>query len=342
VVTARRLFWVVVLAVAAFYALGIHAPFWSLLVQAVPALLWFRVPSRSWFVVVLVAPLLAGYGLQWLLMHRPRRGQLLALVGAVVALVFGGFLIVNVPAVNGLAVLVGGAGVSVVAWLAFTRKVAGTPLALAFTGIMVVELVLTGQGWLEWRTEAAWLPPPQVRLAERLTELDAFRVYSPTYSLQQQVAEAYNLRLFGGVDPFQISGIVSTVEQGSGVEHFGYSVVLPPLVGVVGDDLSTANQGADPNTSVLGQWGVTHVVSAVPLDLPTLQLVDQIEGVYLYANLDPALNVVFPESPAWVYDQAALPDRQTVTALNRWTAVAALVSGIAFVVLLAAATKVRA
>src|SRR5690606_41699047 len=38
--------------------------FWLLLVDALPFLRWFRVPSRAWFVVVMVACLLAGYGLQ--------------------------------------------------------------------------------------------------------------------------------------------------------------------------------------------------------------------------------------------------------------------------------------
>ncbi|MFN8564467.1 MAG: hypothetical protein U0703_23255 [Anaerolineae bacterium] len=131
--------------------------------------------------------------------------------------------------------------------------------------VVFLDLAIAGRGWLEWRTHDVWLPPDQVHLAERLVELGAYRVYSPTYSLQQQVAEDYDLRLFGGVDPFQLSGVVAAVEQGGGIADPGYSVVVPPLNS---DDLALANRDAVPDAAALGRWGVTHVVAAYPLDAP--------------------------------------------------------------------------
>ena len=145
------------------------------------------------------------------------------------ALACGVFLTLIVPAVNGIAVMVGGGGFGIVCLLAFSGRLRGDRLALALIVVTFLDLALVGRGWLEWRTQDAWLPPDQVHLAERLTELGAYRVYSPTYSLQQQVAEEYHLRLFGGVDPFQLSGIVAAVEQGGGITGAGYSVVVPPL-----------------------------------------------------------------------------------------------------------------
>ncbi|MEP7290147.1 MAG: hypothetical protein ABI835_00135, partial [Chloroflexota bacterium] len=185
--TARRWFWLASTGVAALYALGINAPLWSLLVQLIPSLLWFRVPSRAWFVVALIAPLLAGYGVQWLLEQRPGRRSLIVLAGTAAALVCGVFLTLSVPAVSGLAIMVGGGGVGLITLLALAGKLHGERLALALLVVTFLDLLLVGRGWLEWREQDAWLPPAQVHLAERLIELGAYRVYSPTYSLQQQV-----------------------------------------------------------------------------------------------------------------------------------------------------------
>ena len=328
----RHPFWIAAALVAALYALGVNTPFWRALVQIVPALLWFRVPSRAWFVVVLIAPLLAGFGLQRLADWHPRRGPLFALIGLVVALIAGVFLTLSVPAINGLTLIVGGAGFGLILMLAFSYRLKGERLAWALIAVTFLDLVLAGRGWLEWRTQEAWLPPEQVQLAERLTELDAYRIYSPTYSLQQQVAEEYHLRLFGGVDPFQLTGIVEAVDQGGGIQNTGYSVTLPPLNGT---DLATVNREAVPDTSVLSRWGVTHVVSAYPLDVPLLEPVGEIGRVHVYANRDPSLKRTSGEIPSWPEGESGLPDAATVTQLNTWTLDATLVSGAALIALLA-------
>lgn len=335
-VTARRWFWTAAAGVAALYALGAHGFLWPALTRIIPALLWLRVPARAWFVVALIAPLLAGYGAQWLLdlpaRRKARRGAALALIAAAAFGTAGVFLCLTVPTVNGLAVLVGGSGIGLVGWLALTGRLHTERLALALLLVTFLDLTLAGRGWLEWRAPTAWLTPPQVALAERLSELGAYRIYSPTYSLQQPVAEDYHLRLFGGVDPFQVSGVVAAIRQGGGVADGGYSVVEPPLPAA---DLTTANRDAVPDTAVLGAWGVTHVVSAYPLAVPLLEPVAVIDGVYVYANRDPALTTDLGALPAWPDGWPGLPDRATVAALNRLTATAAIVSGAAFVALLA-------
>jgi hypothetical protein len=340
VVTARRWFWTGAAGVAALYALGINAPLWTTLVQVFPPLLMFRVPSRAWLVLALSAALLAGFGLEWLIrvveQCNVRRVPLLALVGTLVAIISGVFLTVSVPAVNGLSVLVGGGGIGIICLLALAGRLRGERLALAVLVIVFLDLALMGRGWLEWRTRDAWLPPQQMALAQRLTELDAYRVYSPTYSLQQQVAEEYHLRLFGGVDPFQLKFINVAIEQGSGVQASGYSVVMPPLTG---NDLATVNRDAVPDTAVLGEWGVTHVAAAYALDVPNLRLVEEVapmqagDGmIYLYANTDPALTTEFYGSPHWIGQIASYDG--TIPILNFLTETAALFSGVALVTVL--------
>ena len=344
-VTARQWFWTIAVGVAALYALGINAPLWSTLVQVFPPLLMFRVPSRAWFVVALVVPLLAGYGLDWMMTslegRQFRRGILFALAGTVAAIISGIFLIMSVPAINGLCVLIGGAGIGILCLLALMRRLRGQKLALAVMLITFLDLSLMGRGWLEWRTQEVWLPPQQVQLTERLTELNAYRIYSPTYSLQQQVAEEYHLRLFGGVDPFQLKFINTAIEQGGGVQASGYSVVMPPLQG--SNNPVEANREAVPDTAALGRWGVTHVVAAYEMDVPNLRLVEEIApmqasetSTYIYENTDSALTRDFEGIPAWVDGWDDPPDRQTVTNLNQLTETAALISGVAWIVLISA------
>lgn len=338
-IAARRWFWIVAAGIASLYALGSNGFLWSALVQVVPALLWFRVPSRAWLVMALIVPLLAGYGVQKLIERRSAGGVLLPLIGTTIAVAGGVFLMLRVPVTNGLAVLLGGGGFGAILLLTASGRTAVRPhIGVGLIVVVFLDLAIAGRGWLEWRTQDVWLPPDQVQLAQRLNELGAYRVYSPTYSLQQQVAEAYHLRLFGGVVPFQLSGIVAAVEQGGGIENTGYSVIVPPI----GDDLATANRDAVPDTEVLGKWGVTHVVAAYPLDAPMLEQVDKIDGVYVYTNRDPALATDFT-TPAWVAGWDGLPDPQTVADLNQVTQTAALISGAALVAILAllGVTKVK-
>ncbi|MBK8028850.1 MAG: hypothetical protein IPK17_04920 [Chloroflexi bacterium] len=114
--------------------------------------------------------------------------------------------------------------------------------------IITLELTLTGRAWLEWRGEEYWLPESQRELAETLIADGVDRVYSPTYSLEQQVAELYEIELFYGVDPFQLRDYVGAIQGVGGVAFEGYSMVQPPLIGVVGEDFSTANRRAQPDT----------------------------------------------------------------------------------------------
>ncbi len=330
-VTARRWFWGAAAGIAALYALGVNGFLWSALVRIIPAMLWFRVPSRAWMVVALIAPLLAGYGVEWLL-ERRRFGTLLPLIITAASAAGGVFFLLSVPAISGLALLVGGVGFGLIILASNRRSTLRPYVGLALIVVVFLDLAIAGRGWLEWRTQDTWLRPDQVHLAERLVELGAYRVYSPTYSLQQQVAEDYHLRLFGGVDPFQLSGVVAAVEQGGGIVSPGYSVVVPPLNS---DNPALANRAAVPDAAALGGWGVTHVVAAYPLDAPNLEQVDVIDGVYVYANRDPSLTTDFPTTPAWAEGASDLPDAPTVADLNQLTLTAAAISGVVFVGVLA-------
>jgi hypothetical protein len=341
----KHIFWLALICFAILYSLGLNGFLWPLVMQFEPGLLWFRVPSRAWFTLALVMALLAGYGLQYLmlLVERLRDGQSVAglsrirlatVAGTGAALISGGFtlLFIRLSTTAGLSVLVVGLALGVILMLSLNGRLSSQFLALILIGLTFADLAWTGRNWLQWRAPEVWLRPYD-QLAQYLADAGAARIYSPTYSLEQQVAAAYDLRLFGGVDPFQLSGIVSAVEQGSGVVGQNYSVVLPAAPDAKTDEeISQANRDALMDTQVLAEWDVSHVVAAYTIENERLRRLDTIDGVYIYANRDyeadedTSTEVV----PNWPQDWLWLPDRDTVARLNQLTLTSALVSGASF------------
>jgi hypothetical protein len=158
------------------------------------------------------------------------------------------------------------------------------PLRIGVLLVIAVELMITGRAWLEWRGDDYWLPADQRELAETLIADGVGRVYSPTYSLEQQVAEWYEIDLFYGVDPFQLRDQVAAIQAAGGIDDANYSVVQPPLIGVTGDDFSQANREALIDTAQLADSGVSHVIAAYPLDDPLLSLLAPDDVRYVYSN----------------------------------------------------------
>lgn len=322
-------FWLASIGVALLYALGIHTPFWTLLVRLFPLLLWFRVPARAWFVIAFVMPILAGYGLQVVMefadqQFTPRRKTVLlgkrilrilvptfGLIGVIIPLVapLPFKYLVNLT----LGFIVGGALTAYLGLRLLNRTIRPRTFLLLLLVCTFVDLGATGWARVQWRGVEVWLDPYQP-LAERLVAENAYRVYSPTNSLPQHVAELYHLRLFGGISPFIFDGVVAAVSQGGGFPNTDYFIALPP-------DL-TASESANINTAVLGEWGVTHVVAAYELHQPNLQLLDRINGVYVYANRDPALTIPAAELTHWPAGWPSLPSLATIL-LNEQTTLAA-------------------
>ncbi|NDJ59774.1 MAG: hypothetical protein GYB67_01545 [Chloroflexi bacterium] len=335
--------WWIAAVIALLYALGSNGPLWPLLVEAVPELLWFRVPARAWLIIALIAPLLAGYGLQTLLAAVERvntggrtgmrRVRLLVIAGMGAALACGAFTFAALPLPQtvGIGVFVIGGAFGALLLIALAGRLSSARLTTLLLLIVFADLAWFGRAWLEWRGPDDWLEP-YAPLAERLIAESPARIYSPTYSLPQQVAAAHGLRIFGGVDPFQLRGVVDAVHQAGGVERGGYDVVVPSLTGMDGDDLTTANRGAVLDTALLARWAVTHVVAAYPIDQPGLALVDVVDDVYIYANqnqaVDPAISLNFDRIANWPRNWPDLPERGRVVRINETTATATLIAGV--------------
>ena len=98
-----------------------------------------------------------------------------------------------------------------------------------------------------------------------------FRVYSPSLSIPQHVAQQFNLQLADGVDPLQLARYVQLMQQATGVGAWGYSVTLPPFPGIQTDaDVSTALKDVMPNAALLGLLNVKYIVADFPIESPDL------------------------------------------------------------------------
>jgi hypothetical protein len=284
----RHLFWIAAAVVAVLWALGQNSLFWRVLNDLLPPLNWLRVPARAWLIVVFIASMLAGFGIDMLRTQTgqpARRARFAVLLVGMIACIAGAFAFVNIRGAHfagALAVVGGLGGAAALLLISVPRRgrvrlIGAAVLGLVFT----IETVFFTALWTDWRTQDDWLTPYKA-LAARLQDMDTDYIYSPTYSLPQEAAETFGLRLFGGVDPFQLADRSQAIMQAGGIEFSGYSVVMPPLVGIEGDEPATANRGARLNALLLAENRVSHVIAAYPLEDEGLNYVSAVDGVYIY------------------------------------------------------------
>lgn len=335
----KRRLWLAAGLVIVLYSMGSNGLLWPLLVKVMPILLWFRIPARAWLILTLFIPILAGYGLQRLLEYveshqiilNIRRYNLLIALSTLIVLIVGifGLAVLRLPVG---AVIPIGLGSGVILLAALNGRLKPRYIFPLILGLTLLDLGLNGYQTAHWRGADFWLEAHRP-LAERLAAENPTRIYSPTYSLEQQVAEAYHLRLLGGVDPFQLAGVVAGIEVGSGVTYKRYNPVVPPLEGIENEaDLAQANLQAIMNTQILAEWQVSHIISGHPLDNSRLKWLDTVNGVYIYQNLDYAARSDSPRIPDWPPGWAGLPSPETVQQLNQITIVSAAISSIGWIV----------
>jgi hypothetical protein len=110
-----------------------------------------------------------------------------------------------------------------------------------------------------------------------------FRVYSPSYSLPQNVAAEYGIELADGVDPLQLNSYVHFFASASGVRDSGYSVTLPAFANA---NPSLDNAAAVPDAQILGRLNVKYVVAGFDITSADLALLVRFGETRIYENLD--------------------------------------------------------
>jgi hypothetical protein len=268
-------FWLLVVAGFALWSLGENFIFWRVLVRVFPFLLWLRVPARGWLIVAFGMVILAGYGLQALTgggfkLKNPVRLVVsgIGILGAVCVLLAVRFSLGNALTA---AVIIASTCLMLLNWKRLTPA-----FWLLF---LLLDLTIINSTLIEGVRREDWLG----RYAPIVTLLQADHVdhvYSPTYSLPQQVAVFYRVPIIGGIDPFQYADYVKRLEAATGVTAKGYSVTLPAF----DDDPEVANKTAVMDLDKLAALGVSHIVAAYPITQPSLELLTQYKQIYIYRN----------------------------------------------------------
>ena len=286
---ARR--WIVWLAGlfvgATWFSLGENGGLFQALWRVVPALGLLRVPPRAWVLVAFAAAVLAGLGVDLPFAKRARRvGRWLALCTAAFPplLVVGYRLFVGAPPLNLVMFgVVTPLAIAILAILHSPFSILHSPLlGLAAVVLIAVDLLVVDATLIEARSPQEVFSAGRAAAAWLAAQPGRFRVYSPSYSIPQHVAELDELDLADGVDPIQLRAYADYLTRAAGLEPQGYRVTLPPFP--EGADVRTALKDVLPDTKMLGRLGVRYVAAAFPIVDSTLLLAGEFDGVYVYRN----------------------------------------------------------
>jgi hypothetical protein len=276
-------FWLAVLVVALILSLGSYIPGMQLL-AGLPGFSQLRVPPRALLLAALAFSALAAQGFEALVGGEVSARTLRLL--AVALFVFS----------LALAAIMAGLGSDL--WISCLWAAVMTglfailfefhlrnkllSLALPLMALMLLDLVAMDASLVHFRPTSAVLAEGEDVAAFLAAQPGQFRVYSPSYSIPQQTAAIFGLALAEGVDPLQLTGYASFVEEATGVPAAGYSVSLPPLTG--SGDPANANAAYVPDAVKLGLLNVEFVVSRFPIEATRLDEIKQISGDFIYRN----------------------------------------------------------
>ncbi len=265
----RRVGWLMgAIVIGAIVALGLNTPLYRILFS-LPGSTLLRVPARAWFVVTFAAAALAGLGVQglieWSGKAKPRSifAVILVAFAALVLGVIGAFINGSISFAS-IALWVPIACLVLI--LRLTRKLPPDRCAILIVALISIDLISVDwslyrtipidQAFADGRAAAEWIA----------NQSGSERVYSPSYSIPQQVAQQYHLQLADGIDPLQLSRYVLFMQKATGVGAWDYSVTLPAFPNVTRDsDIRIALANVLPNSELLGLMNVKYVVSAFPI-----------------------------------------------------------------------------
>lgn len=163
--------------------------------------------------------------------------------------------------------------------------------------VLALDLIGVGKMQLTYRGRDETINGDAVKLAKILRQkaTEPTRIYSPSYSMPQEVAADYRLELADGIDPMQMRTYVRFMETATGIPTEGYNVTMPPFKN---GDPKTANIGTVPDRKKLGVINVGYILSQFEIQGLKDNLQLQIGDTWLYEN-------PYKLPRAWVQDASA-------------------------------------
>ena len=313
--------------VALLFALGTNGPLFPLLFRIVPGLTLLRVPPRAWFIVAFATACLCAFGVEAMTRNaqsarKPHGWLTLAGVAlALFALLFGlgGFLMLqsNAQASSARAAmlhmaLVVPASIAVVLLRAHGR-IGARGFAVGAAAVIVATLlpvdwslyrvVPEARAFSDHADVAAWLAAQG--------KPGTFRVYSPSYSLPQHVAQRAGLELADGVEPMQLASYARLMQAATGARASGYSVTIPPFP--PSSDVRTALRDVTPDARLLGKLNVRYVVAEFPMKVAGLVEREHLGTTFVYEDQS-AMPRAFVGNGTAAHMTVYTPDRVVVEA----------------------------
>jgi hypothetical protein len=284
-------FWGVFVFIAVIYSLGVNTPLYQWIYPFVPVLAWLRAPSRIWFVAMAAVGLMAGWGLDHLLsglsvIERRMINLGSVALGSFALIIWLGYEILfgNAPAnlkVPGILIPI--AGLILIGFSA--NKITKRQLTMMFVILVILDYWLVDSSFISGRTPQEVLSDNGLAaFLEGQVGREPFRVYSPSYSLPRQISAQYGLETADGVDPLFLETYDRYMEKAAGVKRLNYGVTVPAMQG--GGPISTVNEGAVPDATLLGLLNVRYVASEFPINAEGMQEVKKIGSTFVYENED--------------------------------------------------------
>ena len=278
------LFWPILFLIALFLSLGSNIPGFSSLVDGIPGVNLLRVPPRWMFLAGLALAMMAGRGLSGLIATtHPRRIAARVAFGLMAAGAMGAIaglrmLLLPPPFVTGAFIL---CATGLLLFLALQCRMRpswtiATLMALACVDLGIADVRLLDPNPFESS------PADAARVAEIFaTENDNYRVYSPSYSIPQEVSFRYGLRMLDGVDPLMLQSTVAVVSDAARIPMLTYSVTLPAFAS---GNPAVDNRGIVPDARLLGLLNVRLIVSGYEIPAAMLSFRGLTGGLYVYEN----------------------------------------------------------
>lgn len=301
----QNLFWMVLFLVCIIYALGEQFPFVTA-ISSLPGLNLLRVPTRVIFLTSVPLAIFVSTACSQFNSSISKFTSEKLYVSNILVIIFTGFIFIfsiGIWLVNKTISFnfVWGAIITGLVCLAYflrTRNlISGNIWTFITLPLIVLDLSVVNIAGIQFKPESDVFNFPSGIMEILKGEDQPFRIYSPSYSLPQQIGAVNDLEHSDGINPLQLSGYVEFMQGATGVPFDGYSVTLPPF--------QTGNPQSDnvqfiPDAKELGLENVKYVISAFPISSEGLVRITGFDSPYLYFNQD-----YLPR--AWVQESSTKP-----------------------------------
>lgn len=278
-----------VVLIALLYALGSATPFFELVYRFAPGMGYVRTPARALMVAALALAILAAIGAQRLAQGRILwRGRTIVALAAITTTSGVGLVVLGRVDRATLGLMCLPLVTLLTVGLAARQRLHAPLAGLILAGLTWGDLASFGYTLMRF-IPAQEVFAPGIAAAQYLSRQPGlWRSYSPSYSIPPHVAAQWGIQTADGVEPVHLERYDRFMELAGNYAHLPdvpvgrFSVTIPPFP--PDRPLESAFQGVQPNLSLLGLLNVTYLVSAFPLRMNDLDLLAQLEHIYIYHN----------------------------------------------------------